>query len=146
MSDAAAMQTRTMRGLLNARRGRNGRIHWTDVFTYLYLTFGIFLMFGPVIWLTMSSFKTSSALLEFPPTFLPLGQIEVQVEGYDKPLPLFDVTLEDGTVGNWRRCAASESSAKWSIRRTLAKNTRCRSISVRKFVNSAWHGTIIETR
>ena len=89
MSDAAAMQTRTMRGLLNARRGRNGRIHWTDVFTYLYLTFGIFLMFGPVIWLTMSSFKTSSALLEFPPTFLPLGQIEVQVEGYDKPLPLF---------------------------------------------------------
>jgi len=61
MSDAAAMQTRTMRGLLNARRGRNGRIHWTDVFTYLYLTFGIFLMFGPVIWLTMSSFKTYSA-------------------------------------------------------------------------------------
>ena len=98
MSDAAAMPTRTMRGLLNARRGRNGRIHWTDVFTYLYLTFGIFLMFGPVIWLTMSSFKTSSALLEFPPTFLPLGQIEVQVEGYDKPLPLFDATLEDGTV------------------------------------------------
>ena len=98
MSDATVTPTRTVRGLLNARRGRNGRTHWTDVFTYLYLAFGIFLMFGPVIWLTMSSFKTSSALLEFPPTFLPLGQIEAQVEGYDKPLPLFEATLEDGTV------------------------------------------------
>lgn len=33
-----------------------------------------------------------------PPTFLPLGQITVEVEGYDDPLLLFDVTMEDGSV------------------------------------------------
>ena len=75
---------RTVNGLLHAKRGNNGRLHWTDTFTYLYLALGILLMFGPVIWLALSSFKTSSALLEFPPTFLPLGQVEVQVEGYSK--------------------------------------------------------------
>jgi alpha-1,4-digalacturonate transport system permease protein len=72
--------------------------HWTDVFTYVYLGFGVFLMFGPVVWLVLSSFKTPAALVEFPPTLLPLGQIEVAVEGYDEPLPLYKVTMEDGSV------------------------------------------------
>ena len=98
MSSESASPPRTIGSLLGAKRGQHGRTHWTDVFTYVYLAFGIFLMFGPVIWLVLSSFKTSSALLEFPPTFLPLGQIEVQVEGYDKPLPLYDVQMEDGSV------------------------------------------------
>ena len=80
-------------------RRRGGRAwHWTDVFTYVYLALGVFLMFGPVVWLLLSSFKTQAALVEFPPTLLPLGQIEVPVEGYDKPLPLFNVTMEDGSV------------------------------------------------
>ncbi|MGI9451394.1 MAG: carbohydrate ABC transporter permease, partial [Geminicoccaceae bacterium] len=43
-------------------------------------------------------FKTQAALLEFPPTLLPLGQIQVEVEGHDKQLPLFRVTMEDGSV------------------------------------------------
>ncbi|MCC0030354.1 MAG: carbohydrate ABC transporter permease [Brucellaceae bacterium] len=88
---------RTVWGLVTARRGR-GRLHWTDVFTYAYLLLGVLLMFGPVVWLVLSSFKTPAGLLEFPPTLLPLGQIEVAVEGHDKPLPLFRATLEDGTV------------------------------------------------
>ena len=96
MTDAV-MPRRTLRQLLTARRGR-GRLHWTDAFAYAYLAFGVFLMFGPVIWLVLSSFKTPAGLLEFPPTFLPLGQISVEVEGYDKPLPLYRATLEDGTV------------------------------------------------
>ena len=83
--------------LLTLRRGGR-RWHWTDVFTYSYLGLGVVLMFGPVLWLVLSSFKTPAGLLEFPPTFLPLGQISVEVEGYEKPLPLFRVTLEDGTV------------------------------------------------
>jgi alpha-1,4-digalacturonate transport system permease protein len=90
-------QTRTLGSIITARRGRK-KIHWTDIFSYLYLAFGVFLMFGPVLWLGMSSFKTRAGLLEFPPTFLPLGQIEVQVEGYKKPLLLFDVKMEDGTT------------------------------------------------
>lgn len=79
------------------RRGRQ-KLHWTDVFTYAYLFLGVVLMFGPVVWLVLSSFKTQAALQEFPPTFLPLGQIEVPVDGFDDPLPLFSVTMEDGTV------------------------------------------------
>ena len=80
------------------RRRDKRALHWTDVFTYVYLTLGILLMFGPVVWLVLSSFKTQAGLVEFPPTFLPLAQIEVPVEGHDKPLPLFRVTMEDGSV------------------------------------------------
>ena len=87
---------RTLKQLLTVRRGGD-RLHWTDVFSYIYLGLGVLLMFGPVVWLVLSSFKTPAGLLEFPPTFLPLGQIAVQVEGHDKPLPLYKVTLEDGT-------------------------------------------------
>lgn len=96
MADSATTSNRISR-MLTARRGQ-GRLHWTDVFTYAYLAFGVFLMFGPVVWLVLSSFKTPAGLVEFPPTFLPLGQIEVQVDGYDKPLPLFDVVHEDGST------------------------------------------------
>ncbi len=72
-------------------RGRNGP-DWADWFCYAYLIMGVLLMFGPVLWLTLSSFKTQTQLLEFPPSFLPYGQISVEVEGYDQPLPLFEIT------------------------------------------------------
>lgn len=83
--------------LLTIRRGGRGW-HWTDVATYAYLALGVALMFGPVVWLVLSSFKTPAALLEFPPSLLPLAQKEIRVEGYPQPLPLFQVTMEDGSV------------------------------------------------
>ncbi len=89
--------SRSIFGFLGARRHKN-TWHWTDIFAYTYLVGGVLLMFGPVLWLTLSSFKTPAGLIEFPPTLLPLGQVDVQVEGYDKRLPLFKVTLEDGTM------------------------------------------------
>ena len=55
-------------------------------------------MFGPVLWLGLSSFKTAAGLTEYPPTFLPLAQLEVVVEGYKKPLLLYNVKMEDGSV------------------------------------------------
>jgi alpha-1,4-digalacturonate transport system permease protein len=82
------------------------RLHWTDYAAYAYLAIGVVLMFGPVAWLALSSFKTQAGLLEFPPTLLPMSQKEVVVQGYDKPLPLFNVTLPDGTnkvMGQARR-------------------------------------------
>jgi len=72
---------------LRLRRGR-GRLHWTDLASYAYLLLGVVLMFGPVLWLGLSSFKTQAGLLEFPPSLLPSSQKEVSVPGYDKPLPL----------------------------------------------------------
>lgn len=83
--------------LVTARR-RPGRWHWTDVASYTYLALGVVLMFGPVLWLVLSSFKTPAALLEFPPSLLPTAQKEVAVAGQPAPLPLFRVTMPDGTV------------------------------------------------
>jgi alpha-1,4-digalacturonate transport system permease protein len=86
-------------GWLAARRSGDGApLHWTDLAAYAYLALGVLLMFGPVAWLVLSSFKTPAALLEFPPSFLPLAQEEVRVPGQPQPLPLFRVTLPDGSV------------------------------------------------
>jgi len=76
-------------------RGRQ-RLHWTDVLTYVYLFVGLFMMFAPVLWLFASSFKTESAIGQFPPTFLPYSQKTVIVAGHEKPLPLFSVELDGG--------------------------------------------------
>jgi len=82
-------------GFLTRTRGRR-HLHWTDWFSYAYLLLGVLLMFGPVLWVVLSSFKTQAQILEFPPSLLPYGQTTTQVEGYDQPLPQF--RLEDGTV------------------------------------------------
>lgn len=86
-----------MIAFLTRTRGR-GRLDWTDWFTYGYLAVGLFLMFGPVAWLVLSSFKTESAIAEFPPSLLPMGQKQVTVKGEDKPRPVYRVTLDDGTT------------------------------------------------
>jgi len=86
-----------MLGFLTRRAGRT-RFSTTDLITNLYLILGTFIMFGPVVWLIMSSFKTEQALYEFPPTFLPYRQASVTLAGYEKALDLYDVTLPDGSV------------------------------------------------
>lgn len=85
------------RSLLTLRR-EAGRLDWTDVLSYAYLALGVALMFGPVLWLALSSFKTPAALLEFPPSLLPTTIETVRVEGYEQPLELYDVRLPDGTT------------------------------------------------
>ncbi|MBF9060415.1 ABC transporter permease subunit [Rhodobacterales bacterium HKCCSP123] len=81
-------------GFLTATRG-GAKLHWTDWASYAYLCAGVFLMFFPVIWLVMSSFKTEADLQRYPPTFLPYQQQTIMVEGYDDPLPLFEMTGGD---------------------------------------------------
>jgi alpha-1,4-digalacturonate transport system permease protein len=80
---------------LTRRRGGE-RWHFTDVLAAIWLAAGLFLMFGPAIWLTLSSFKTPATLIEFPPTFLPLDARTAMVEGFDEPLPLYRVRTESG--------------------------------------------------
>jgi len=75
---------------LTATRG-GAKLHWTDWASYGYLCTGVFLMFFPVLWLLISSFKTEADLQRFPPTFLPYQQETLMVEGYDEPLPLFEM-------------------------------------------------------
>ena len=80
------------------RRHAGKRLDISDIISYLYLIVGTLLMFGPVVWLVMSSFKPLDGIYEFPPTFLPYKQETVQVKGYDQPLPLYDVKMADGSV------------------------------------------------
>lgn len=82
---------------LTHTHGRN-RMDWTDWVSYAYLFVGLFMMFAPVLWLVMSSFKTESALSQFPPTFLPYTQKTITVPGQDGPLPLFNVKDEQGKL------------------------------------------------
>ena len=85
-----------MMAFLTRRRGGTDW-DWTDVFTFVWLGFAVFIMFGPALWLVMSSFKSPAQLSEFPPTLLPYEAQTVDVAGYDRPLPLFSVTEEAGT-------------------------------------------------
>jgi len=96
MSEAQATTMR--RGNLFTRTRGRERLDVTDMLSYAWLFFGTVVMFGPIIWLLLSSFKTQAALIEFPPQFLPYQQETVMVEGYDEPLPLYEITLEDGSV------------------------------------------------
>jgi alpha-1,4-digalacturonate transport system permease protein len=80
-------------------RKRNPKhLTWSDALSYTYLIFGVLIMFGPIVWLVFSSFKTPGEIAKFPPRFLPYQQRMVNVEGYEDPLPLFNVTMDDGTV------------------------------------------------
>ncbi|NDJ60263.1 MAG: carbohydrate ABC transporter permease [Chloroflexi bacterium] len=88
---------RTVSSFLTRTRGGN-RLDIADILTYLLLTIGTIVMFGPVIWLVLSSFKDTADLVRFPPRLLPYRQETVEVAGYDEPLPLFEVTLEDGST------------------------------------------------
>lgn len=88
---------RTVLDFLTRTRGRK-RLTVTDMLTYGFLLLGTVMMFGPVIWLVLSSFKTQAEIQTFPPRLLPYKQDTVVVEGYDQPLSLYTVTLDDGTT------------------------------------------------
>jgi alpha-1,4-digalacturonate transport system permease protein len=59
---------------------------------------GVLIMFGPVVWLVMSSFKTPIEITRFPPRFFPYKQETIQVEGFDEDLPLYQITLPNGST------------------------------------------------
>lgn len=82
---------------LTRTRG-DSRLSFSDIMTYLYLLIGTVVMFGPVIWLVMSSFKPASELSRFPPRLLPYRQSTTTVDGYDEALPLWEVTRDDGST------------------------------------------------
>jgi alpha-1,4-digalacturonate transport system permease protein len=86
-------QPASLRQFLTQRRNR--RFGLTDGLTYLYLIAGVVVMFGPVVWLVMSSFKDATLINSSDPTFLPYRQVSTQVEGYNNSLLLWDVGFKD---------------------------------------------------
>jgi alpha-1,4-digalacturonate transport system permease protein len=88
---------KTLGGFLTQLQGKN-RFTWADALTYGYLIVGTLVMFVPIIWLVMSSFKTPQALVTSPTTFLPYTPRLVTVEGFPNPLPLYDVVIDGQTL------------------------------------------------
>lgn len=88
---------KTILDYLRVTKGRK-RLDITDILSYLYLFIGVIIMFGPIVWLVLSSFKSPSEIVKFPPRLLPYRQATAMVEGYEKPLPLYIVTFEDGST------------------------------------------------
>lgn len=82
-------------GALTRTRGKQS-MHITDWLTYGFLLAGVILMFGPALWLAASSLKTKSALQEFPPSFLPMGQKEVKLADRPDGVPVYLVPLPSG--------------------------------------------------
>ncbi len=80
------------------RKKGHKRLSLSDILSYVYLLMGVVIMFGPVLWLLLSSFKTPLEIAKFPPRLFPYRQETVMVEGYEEELPLYTVTLEDGTT------------------------------------------------
>lgn len=78
------------------RRAGGRRRNWRDWVVYGYLVLGVVIMLGPVLWAALSSLKSDDSIRQYPPEILPQAQTTVTVQGYDKPLPLFDVTLQNG--------------------------------------------------
>jgi alpha-1,4-digalacturonate transport system permease protein len=86
----------TILEFLTRKRGRK-KLDLSDLMSYFYLLLGILIMFGPVVWLIMSSFKSPIEISRFPPRFFPYSQLTVDVEGHEEPLQLFHVVFEDGS-------------------------------------------------
>ncbi len=82
---------------LTRTRGRK-KLTWSDGISYFYLIIGVIIMFGPIVWLVFSSFKSPGEIAKFPPRLMPYKQETAVVAGYDEPLPLYKITFEDGST------------------------------------------------
>lgn len=63
----------------------------------LLLLLGLFVS-APILLAIVSSFKVPEKMIEYPPNLMPTRQKRIEMEGYDEPLMLFNVTKDDGTV------------------------------------------------
>jgi len=81
-----------------ARRRGGIRADWTDWVTYGYLLLGVVVMLAPVLWVVLSSFKSEGNLMEFPPTLWPEAARTVEVRGYPRPLPIYEVRMGNATT------------------------------------------------
>ncbi|MQW88897.1 carbohydrate ABC transporter permease [Sinorhizobium saheli] len=76
------------------RTRRPGRIDMTDILSWLWLVGGTLAVLIPVIWAGLSSLKPEAEITRFPPTLLPRAAVQVEVQGFDKPLSLWNATVD----------------------------------------------------
>jgi ABC-type glycerol-3-phosphate transport system permease component len=61
------------------------------------LLLGLFVS-SPILLALVSSFKVPEKMIAYPPNLIPTRQERIELEGYDEPLMLFNVTQDDGTI------------------------------------------------
>lgn len=71
-----------------------GRIHITDVLSWVWLIGGTLLVAIPVLWAVLSSLKTEAEITRYPPTFLPKAAMQVTLPGEDRPRSLWQAEVE----------------------------------------------------
>lgn len=75
---------------------------------YFILTFFAFVMLFPFLYMLSTSFKIPSDTFRYPPRMLPRDPVQVTVDGYDEPLPLYYVDVD----GQQKEYALAKSNIK----------------------------------
>lgn len=63
----------------------------------LLLLLGLFVS-SPILLALVSSFKVPEKMIEYPPNLVPMRQRQVELDNYDEPLMLYEVTQDDGSI------------------------------------------------
>ncbi len=75
---------------------------------YFVLTFFALVMLFPFLYMLTTSFKTPADTFRYPPRMMPRNAVTVAVEGYEKPLPLYQVDVD----GQQKQYALAKSNIK----------------------------------
>ena len=82
---------------------------WLNNFLlYFVLTFFALVMIFPFLYMLATSFKTPADTFRYPPRMLPRDAAFIEVEGFDKPLPLYYVNVD----GEKKEYALARSNIK----------------------------------
>ncbi|GHA35795.1 sn-glycerol-3-phosphate transport system permease protein UgpE [Devosia pacifica] len=81
---------------LSRTRGKNGP-DLTDWLSWFWLLVGTLIVAIPIAWAAVSSLKQPSEIQRFPPSFLPVAPVQIQVEGYDSSLGLWEAEIDGDT-------------------------------------------------
>lgn len=74
-----------------------GKMDITDIIAWLWLTLGTAVIAIPIAWAMVSSLKTEAEINSFPPSLIPKAAVSTQVQGYAKPLSVWEWTNSEGT-------------------------------------------------
>ncbi|WOI55872.1 carbohydrate ABC transporter permease [Palleronia sp. LCG004] len=69
----------------------------TDWIVRIWLLVGTLIVALPIAWAAMTSLKQPSEINRFPPSFLPTAPQQVAVDGYERPLGLWEAEIDGET-------------------------------------------------
>jgi multiple sugar transport system permease protein len=83
----------------------------SNLAVYFILTFFALVMIFPFLYMLTTSFKIPSDTFRYPPRMLPRDPVEITVNGYEEPLPLYYVDVD----GQQKQYALAQSNIKVGI-------------------------------